>query len=359
MGGSGGGAAGKVAYPTYIESIQADWLANCGVLGEGSGRDTMSYSVTDGLTDAIGNSPFSGGTAFDPDTRITSWETEIGAFETLVEALAETTDWAALLTQAVTSVGTNFVSTTPVGDTSGWLDPTPAADAEISADVDAYEAVVDDHVETDVLPRFQRGMQDINAVMTSAFTIGQAIIEGMADRDVAKYQGSLRVAAYMQKDKIVADSKLKESERVVDLAKQVDDISLKSNTDKNRMYIVGVEQMLRYFLARLSAEEAYSKLYVSGQMAAVEAQRSETETQSEIDEADATWDLTVFQYGANVMAGASGGTAIPLRRPGPTRAQSMIGGAMSGAAMGTMINPGIGTAAGAGLGAIAGYFGGQ
>lgn len=318
MGGSGGGAAGQIGYPTYVESVHADWLANCGVLGEGSGRDNLSsYSITDRIDAALGNSPFSGETAYDGATRITTVETEVNAFETIVDALSETTGWAGVLAQAVTTLDAN------------WTAPTPAAEAEIAMDVLAFEGIQDDRVETTVLPRFQRGMQDINAVMSSAFVIGEAIIEGMVDRDVAKYQGELRTKAFLLKDQLVAESLLK----------------------KNIGYTVGAEQMVKYVSLKLGANEALTKITVQTQLAALESERAEAEAQLEIDEADATWDLSVFQYGANVMAAPGGGTMVPTKR-GPSRTQAGIAGAASGAAMGTYVSPGMGTA----IGAVAGYY---
>ena len=320
MGAGGGGSTGQVSYPVYVEAIHADWLANCGVLAEGSGRDFMNNSVTDRLAAAIGNSPFSGETAYDGATRIATMETEINAFETIVDALSETTDWAAILAQAVTTIDAN------------WTAPTPAASGEIAAAVTAFEAIQDDRVEETVLPRFQRGMQDIGGVLTSAFVIGQAIIEGMVDRDVAQYQGELRTKAYLLKDQLVADSLLK----------------------KNIAYTLSAEHMIKYVEMMLSANQALAGITVQTQQFALEAERSEAETQLEIDEADVTWDLSVFQYGANVMAAPGGGTAVSTKR-GPTRTQAMIGGAAAGAAMGTAISPGYGTAIGAVVGAAAGY----
>jgi len=318
MGGSGGGAAGQIGYPTYIESVHADWLANCGSDGTGSGRDFLSaYSITDRINAALGNSPFAGETAYDGATRISAIETEVNVFETLVDALSETTGWAALLAQAVTTLDAN------------WTAPTPAASAEIAAAVTAFEAIQDDRVEETVLPRFQRGMQDIGGVLTSAFTIGQAIIEGMTDRDVANYQGELRTKAYLLKDQLVADSLLK----------------------KNIGYTIAAEQMIKYVGMKLGANEALARVTIQSQALAMESERIESETQLEIDEADLTWDLSVFQYGANVMAAPGGGTMVPTRR-GPSKTQAGIAGAASGAAVGTQVYPGIGTA----IGAVAGYY---
>jgi hypothetical protein len=65
----------------------------------------------------------------------------------------------------------------------------------LAASAAAYDAALGDLVEAVTLPRFRRGMQDINAVVTSSFVIGEAIIEGMHDRDVARYVAELGLKA--------------------------------------------------------------------------------------------------------------------------------------------------------------------
>lgn len=66
----------------------------------------------------------------------------------------------------------------------------------IQDEVDAAGDIIDDQIETDILPRFEAGMRDLNSVLSSEFIIGKAIIEGMRDRDVMKLQADLRVRAY-------------------------------------------------------------------------------------------------------------------------------------------------------------------
>ena len=83
------------------------------------------------------------------------------------------------------------------------------------------------------------------------------------------------------------------------------------------------------------------------------AKKEENETEMKIDESDALWDLEVFQYGANLLAGIGGGTSNPNTKQ-PSMAQSVIGGAMSGAAAGGMMGSAIG---GSVMGMGAGPFG--
>jgi hypothetical protein len=150
-GGGGGGGAGIVDYPDYMEDYHE------AILGDG----VLTNDATDVMEAAQGASPFAATVAYDPAAQIIDMETAITGFNVMVAAIIETTDWAALHTQAETSIGAVATIT----------------DAVIEADVDAFADQLDDEILTKTLPRFQAGMRDINAVVSSAFAMGEAVIE--------------------------------------------------------------------------------------------------------------------------------------------------------------------------------------
>ncbi len=69
---------------------------------------------------------------------------------------------------------------------------------------------------------------------------------------------------------------------------------------------------------------------------------------------DARWDMDVYQYGTNLLAGIAGGTVSPGGDAQMSKGQSAIGGALSGAAMGAAIGGGPGALVGGVLGGIGG-----
>jgi len=390
-GSGGGGSSGKVSYPAYLE------LVHQGVLDNKTSDEPIT-SVVEELNVVVGSNPYMGVTAYNPSTRIADFWTVVDAYETIVNQISETTGWAGCFTQAVATIDTNYTDPTVGAATdiaSAWIDPSSDAFtdiegdwdeslvgsmADIEADVDAYEDIADDHVTTDVLPRFQRGMQDINAVTTSGFTIGQAIIEGMTDRDISKYHGTLRVAlntqrnqvkaesileknkqkanAYRRDDELSAESKKAESQALAEAHKQDDRINAFSVSQENDMYMKSIDQMVRYVQLKLDANSSLAHTIIEANRISIVAEKEEDERQVSIDSRDALWNLEAFQYVGNLIAGISGGTLVPNMSEGPSRMQSTMGGAMSGAAMGTMVSPGMGTAVGAGVGAVMGYFAG-
>ena len=179
--------AGKVDFPDHMKTIHQEWLNH-------TGTDNLTDSIVDTMNVALGTNPLTSMTGLDPSTELTAMDTAVAAFNTLVDALVFNTDWEG----AVDTVKTK-------------ADAAVFDDTYIDADIAAFGNELDDQIDNIVLPRFQRGLQDVNAVMSSAFVIGEAIIEGMRDRDVAKYGTDLRVKLNFQRNDFI----LKRIERVL------------------------------------------------------------------------------------------------------------------------------------------------
>lgn len=454
----GGGTSGVVDYPDYMKAAHEDWLAKDGI-------DAIASSVTEVMSSALGNSPWTSQTPYDPDSDLASSEAAISAFAALLSGISDLADWAGFYSQVALSVGspsTVVVADVTVADqtvadetVTSITNPTPVepievtdlvisnipdtdeiegiTEAIIAADVDAFADQMDDEITSKVLPRFRRGMQDINAVVSSAFPIGQAIIEAFRDRDIAKHSSALRISAAVKnadietenerlhlevrkinigKDLEVGRSNLSthisvatknadillDGERLLletkktnigkdveisranlgkdveisranigkdveigkaNLAKdvQIGEITVRTDAEYERMYLEGSSQILKLMLQRVAFEEGYMKTVVESNRIRIVAKKEQADTVMAIDEKDATWDLEVFQYGGNLLASISGGTGSSAKTP--STAQSMIGGAMSGAAAGAMIGGPWGALIGGVIGGASGLLGGK
>ena len=287
MGSSGGGgSSGAVTHSAYLESVHADWLNATGV-------DKIEKSITEVMDSALGSSPWTAAVSYDPSADVAAFEAEMAAFKVLLSGLSDTVNWAALYAQAGTTLD-------------------GVAEVALTADAASFAAILDDNINTVALPRFRRGMQDVNAVVSSAFVVGEAVIEGMRDRDVAKYLSALRIT--------VGERKL-----------------------------AATEQMVNMMARRVAWNAEYVRTYTEAERIKIVAMKEKFDGDHLIDESDAKWDLEVFQFGANVMAASAGGTSTAGIK-GVSKAQSAIGGAMMGGAAGAMI-------AGASSGAITGPVG--
>lgn len=280
-GGGGGGGSGAVDYPDYMKTWHGDALND-------GGADTLTSSVTDVINAALGNSPFTGLNAYDPDNDITNMLASADDMQTLVDLLSNGTTLDTLIA--------DILDTTRIDNM-----------------VTAYANDLDDRLIATILPRFEAGMRDINAVVSSAFVIGRALIEEEEDRQVAKYGGALYL-------KGASDDAIK---------------------------VIGM---------KLEYQKVVSQLIVDTYRLKIVAKKEEVDENMKIDENDALWDLSLFQYGSNVLGAIGGGTVSP-RAKEPSTAQSVLGGALSGAAAGAMVGGPYGAVIGGVLGAAAGLLG--
>ena len=176
----------------------------------------------------------------------------------------------------------------------------------------------------EVLPRFEAGMRDIGAVCSSAFAIGQAVMENTNTRQVAKTDSLARLQHlnfYMQSWK---DLTMQQRQLAAQLTT--------AESERHRLItVVSLE------IARLYTAARYDVDIINSEMAAK----------------DRRWDMENLQYAANVLAGIAGAAVTK----GSEVKQSSLGGAISnmamGAAMGAQFGGAYGAAAGAAVGLIA------
>jgi len=281
--GGGGGGSGRVDYPDYMKTVHNDWL-------DDTGTDTIEASVTSIMNAAIGASPYAAATAYDPATPLADAWTAVCAFNTLTDAMSHETDWLSAIAAARSEYDNNVVDTTQIDD-----------------DVNAFAQVLQDQLDYIEIPKLKAGYRDANAVLTSAFPIAEAVMRGMGMRDVAKYATDLRLKNHFLRAEWIGKA---------------------------------ADRMLSNLIERVRFEQAVAQISVDAKRIHIVASKEEADQQAGFDEADGRWDLEAFQYGANVLAAIGGGTAASGGER-PSKAQSAIGGALSGAAAGASI-PGAG-----------------
>ena len=182
-------------------------------------------------------------------------------------------------------------------------------------------------IEDDVLPKYRRGMQDIGAVMTSAFKIGEALLWTREMEEEAslekEFKGKLALAAYEYSFKSAGD--------IISLTMQK---------------IAYNKEVVHYNMESLRLGYVAMKEYTdSNNVYAVER---------------AKWSLEMSKYMMDCLGSiaSSAGTSYTTSSGGASRAASAIGGALSGAGMGAMATGGnpIGAAVGGAVGLVAGLF---
>ena len=277
--GGGGGASGSIEYPGYIESIHTDWLNK-------GGLDVFTGSIASSMNSAVALDPYSV-VVYDPDANLIAAKTAADDFATEVDLIGSATGLDTLVE--------NIISQTRIDDA-----------------INAYSDLLQDQLDNTTIPQFQAGMRDINAVMTSAFVIGEAIIQDGKDKNVANFGAQLNLKAWGE-----------DAIRVVQLRVTAAEAKARALTEYNKLQII--------------------------------AKREEEGIQIEYDAAQARWELEIFTYAGNFLAAPSGG--VVQTNPRPNKAASTVSTALSGAAIGAQTSGGdpFATAAGGLLGGLAGY----
>ena len=173
--------------------------------------------------------------------------------------------------------------------------------------------ILSDDIENVALPRFETGMRDINAVMSSTFLIGRAMLETARTKAISRFSAEMR----------------------------------------GKLLPVVTERWSKHLEWNRSVIEMYAQI-----MKFAIIQKMDIDTHNlEMHAKDVLWPFNAYQYETAALAAMSNATNTTSEAAGASRAQKAIGGAMSGAASGAMIGsavPGIGTAIGAGVGGLIG-----
>ena len=285
----GGGGSGKVDYPDYMKTQHETWLGD------------IATAIS---TAVAGGSPFAGDAAYDPGNELQDMMDEVCWFNDLVHNLDWEADWQTAADDAKAKI-------------DDIVDPT-----YMNSAVTAYSNQLADDIANEVIPKFESGMLDVNAVYSSAFVVGEAIIYARKDKEVAKYSG---------------------------------DLGLKFHIQRNEMITSAIGTLMDNLHQLVSAAQASAHYAVEGNRISIVAEKEKVDQDLLIEDKDARWDMDVYQYGANMLASIGGGTASPGGMEG-SKGQSALGGALSGAASGGMAGYMLGGPAGAAVGAGVGGF---
>jgi hypothetical protein len=287
-----------VDYPSYMQKVHEKLLV-ASVDGSGSGTG----GVVAAIATAITADPYNGLTAFDPATYITAMETALTTFTASVTAMNAHTDFDTYHSAA-----------------AAQIDAVISPDSYITARAAAHAVTLDNEINTKVLPRFNAGMRDINAVQTSAFVIGNAII--MIDRND-------------KVDKFIADMRFQADSKRAELVQNA------------------TAEMIRMYLQKLEYGRVEAALTLDEKRLAFAMQGDyKTETKA-LAADDARWPLETYKYGANMLAAVGGGVTSSTPTDGNKTAR-IIGSGLSGAVAGAMVGREIGGSSGGGIGAIMG-----
>lgn len=295
MGGSGGGggSSGEVDYPDYMKQ-----------------RHSVLYDDMRKKADtAIANNPYVGMYGWDPTCMVQNMEATVDYYDYIINNFEPMDLWKQLMGEVPEVV-------------LGLLDLEP-----LDEYIDQQKLRLRQGVEDEVLPKYRRGMQNIGAVMSSAFKIGEALLWARELQEEAatekEFRGKLALAAYEYMFKSAGD--------IIQLTLQK---------------IAYHKEVVHYNM------EALRMAYV--------AQKEFTDSNNIYEVEKTKWSLEMSKYMMDALGSiaSSAGTSYTTSSGGASRASSAIGGALSGAATGAAMSGGnpIGAAVGGAVGLVAGLF---
>ena len=174
-------------------------------------------------------------------------------------------------------------------------------------------SILEDEIEDNVLPRFEAGMRDINAVMSSTFVVGEAHIEAERVKAISRFSADIRGKLLS----VVVDR-------------------WKSHLSWNREVVEMYAQIMKFAIITEMDVDSHNL---------------------EMHSRDALWIYNGMQYLIHAISATSGATNTTSELAGASKTQKAIGsaltGAGSGAAMGAMFGAS-GGPIGAGVGALVG-----
>jgi hypothetical protein len=176
----------------------------------------------------------------------------------------------------------------------------------LAEQVIAQESIsLSDELETEVIPRFELGMRDVNAVMSSSYVIGKALIEANRVKALAKFSSTVK----SQLVPFVVDrwkTELEWNKQVVDMYAQI---------------------MKFYFIAKPE----------------IDSHNRENQLKHLL------WPFTTSRYMLDALGILNNAVNQKSTTEGASTASKALGGAMMGAGAGAMFGP-----AGAGIGGALG-----
>ena len=305
MGGSsgGGGSSGAVDYPSYLKAYHSTYL----------GKEVFELGPM--AIAALSENPYLSAQGYNP-----------------APALAEMVASADWLKQAVQALGTN--------DAEHWAEVFQAVAQAVSETVDdlnllgfdaaeaveAFDSQMTAVLESKTLPAFRAEMRSINAVQSTAFVIGEALLLANKDREVAKFAAEANMRAFDVQIRLKAE-----------LAKS------------------GVADVLTQAFKRIDAMQNSAHYSIEAQRLKIVSMKDYEEKETEYDVQSALWGLEVSEYvnhGIASIAGAA--TTSSSKKSNPTT--SAIGGALVGAGIGGYMAAGtaVGGPMGAAIGGVVG-----
>lgn len=248
-----------VRYAPYVEARHQDflntvWAQRCTVISQSPFEDYVNINVDDAF--------------FGAGYTISSFASLYDMFGKFMAGMDIEALWAQMYESTVNS---------PVAKTL----------------VAAESALIDDDIAINSIPRFQTGMRDVNAVMSSSFVVGKSLIEDTKTKMLAKFSADLKY-------------------RLIPIAQD----RWQTHLNWNKLVIGTYSEIMKlYFSAKTDIDEVNYSMAAKHRL----------------------WPFTVLDFERAALGALQGATNSKTDVAGASTASKTISGALTGAAMGALI----------------------
>ncbi len=341
----GGGSTGQVDFPDHMEDVHKDWLGH--VSGSVTAISTDLIAVMDA---ALASNPLNALSYDDFSTEITEVKSEYDAYNTAIDALDTSTDWGAIVDDAVSKAGAsgileelsidNIINATKNGAAAAI---TNAVQGAVEAlDDEVLLAAVEQYVRTRefdrarLRTRYKASMANLNAERSSAYALGLALLEIDFERETGQYQQQLEIETYRQGLTFYVEMFSREISARIQMHVQ-------NKRSREEFLLQNINLQLQYKQFVYQLKQTLVQLLQEIHRISFVMDQEYTQATAELNWKHDSWDFEVFHNGVAVLGGIGGGQFVPNA---PSRAGSAIGGALQGAGSGALAGASIGAAGG-------------
>lgn len=266
-GGGGGDSKNEVRYAPYIETQHQDFLA----IFASHRNATINDSPFEDYTDIEVEDAF-----FGAGYLISSFPSLYDMYGKYMAGLDIEALWSQIFEDTVNS---------------------PVVNDLISAE----SAMMDDDIDTNVIPRLQTGMRDINAVMSSSYVVGKSIVEDARVKSLSKFSAGLKYNLI-----------------------QVASGRWTTHLEWNKSVIGVYSEIMKFFYStKIDVDEVNYAMASKHKL----------------------WPFTVLAFERAALGALQGAINSKTDVAGASTTAKVLSGALSGAAMGAMVGSGWNTAA--------------
>ena len=308
----GGGSSGAVSWPGYMQSMHDVWLQN----------------LNTKILQSIGSNPYLSREPFEPSGILGTMDDRMNDYENALVVSArdpwayaaqfwdtEVQNQADLLQLGLEDVWGDFMTLAELR----WATVTTDRVADIA---DTIGTLVNHELDSKLLPSFEAGMRDVNAVVTSSFVKGRSmIVSDASDRISAE---TAKAALEMEKTKLTL---------MADSTRLLLGMMIEGHKIRQGMAALGCDFAVKY----MDARKSLANLWVECLRVQLIANREYYQENIENDVGANTWALELYQYGGNMLAAMSGGTHAVAGDKKSNKVATAIGGAVSMGATGAML----------------------